>query len=885
MSLHPIPKSPVPKQRKSLSNKASKAERLKSRLAAAKCPPPSKERLNELILKSNTSASLNSANSSSSGVSSSRSSELQRAKTPNKIVQDQPAQDDCDQPASRNSGLPPQARQTGQHQLSGTNDDQRTTIENGYKLCQCSDCQTSGQAIYSLRYHGPAGGDNLQPPLASRPLGTATMRKAVSFRPSVEHIGSPSYRLLNDALEHGANFANWPQQQASRANDDTCDSLHATKDFSSIQMAPGLANGERYDDDYLRPLDCSTPKTSASLPGERLLVQAEVHQQPRAPADYTCLCSPDFMCVHNYPSIRQQQQDQQPVQRDDSNQNVAASTISNAIYGNSTRSDFTLSRDCIECRNLSTYVNLSRSQHQRHQQGVSNDATELSGTSSNGYESGEYKRLIRSKQCDVYGNLAASHTNQQPRANETPASSQQDQRLPLNALTGDDMLDEQMHYLSAARRLQQTLDDCAICSEHLLRSNSLLECNCPIGNKQQPTESAVQQQQQISKSSDLSNNVNSFNSKSFHTASSSLPSSQVSFHNDNSANSSKLSVLPLTNATNLAISQTQLAANQSAHSLDLTAVSQLQLNAQDYHQPKPLASSGLESSKSLSNLQYGNNLDSSLSSLFVYRHVSDDNAPELDEFDPDSLEISAKGQQSSGRQSGSLLGQQQQPKRQLQRLKQQQDQQQQQASWLKPRPTSDYISLSSTTSSLSTALAPHNGNGRSSLRQPGSSNGAPSGQQQAQASSSKPSSASKKFVQVDSDLTQSSLAKRRQLSNQLQQQQSSKKKLSRSSPNVAKSVAVSSSGASGQARLASSSNGNNVKSIYQCVKNHLLDITSSSKSSSSQSKSSSSQHLNQTGANSSASLPRNLSSTKSSRSNKLAQVCMRVQFLVYPYRQ
>lgn len=854
-----IPKSPVPKQRKSLAAK-SKVERLKSRLSYSKQqaqqpePPPSKEQLNKMILKSNSNSSSLLSSASSSGVSSSRSSQLNVA---------------------------PAERATDEQQDSRA-EQARPSTSGQYRLCQCLECQTSGQQIYSraqqsqqalpdnhsyqvpregrLKRSQSSGGCNST--TSSAQMTSTPGRKAVSFRPSVEHIGSPSYRLLNDAFDLVQ-----PTTTTTTSHDlldSTCDSMHATKDFSLI--GPTTSNNN-YDDDYLQPLDCSTPNKSfgaaAAARQQPLEVRAEVHRPvvPLTLNNYTCLCSPDFMCIHNYPTSENS---------GDQSNRLGVATVSNEIYADSTRqssADFPLSGNCIECKNLSTYVNLSSTAGRQMTTTTTTATTtanaineQPAGTnlSSCGYDSGEYKQLIRAnKQCEVYGNLAGSAT-----VVSHPATK--------SAERVNEMLDESLHYLSAARRLQQTLQECALCNEHLIKNGTLLECNCPLGATAATQANPGEQNNQHSDASSSSN------SKSYHTASSSLPptlnesNGLVIMNSTEEPDSSKLSVLPLPGDLRRQQQQHRQQQHQQQQAATSSLAERLHLidNNSDYHRLQQQQQHLTTVSNDLycSQLNSNPNLDSSLSSLFVYRHASDTDQPGpgqvttstttaattttsanvadayRGQFDPDSLEIldcsRTTGPGSSG--TGKAKGEQRD------------------TNWLKARPKSDYISLSSTTSSVSTA--------------------------------NKAKSAGKKFVQVDSDLTQSSLAKRRQLS--LQQQTSSgsvKRKLL-----GPKNSDLSASSASLKApnkqdnqnkQHQRSTSSSNVKSIYQCVKNHLLDITSSNSSKSVQ--------TGPAKSRSSASLPRHLSSSAFSspsvvaKSNsrrapasKTSQVCM-LPLLVY----
>lgn len=820
-------KNPILKQHKSSlqpakpNPKPSKAERLKNRLAS-KCPPPSKERLNEMMIQSNWSSL-----SSSSGVGSSTRSSFE---------------------SNISNTVHDEERNRANHELQSGGRCRPAEAADIYRLCQCQDCRLSGQEIYSRRPDpNPASRKTVVvPPYQAggrfayhQAGGPNQTRKAVSFRSNVEQIGSHDYRLLNDVEvepQFQSYYDNWPPK------DDSCDSLHVTKDLSLSVSVPGEP---RDDDDYLHPRDCSTPKQALTVDppqfvgsGERVL-KAEVYSRgptkvlPPAnnrlfAGDYTCLCSPDFVCVHN--NNQPAAQPKPASNRRKKPPSPSSAAAARGPYGLSgvmpaqtlAGGNFSLSDDCYECKNMSTYVNLSRSGQQ-----PSATQADVSAASNGGYGSQEYKRLIRSKQGYVYANWQQEN-NEQPLANNE---------------------DQHINYMSAARRIQQAIEECEMCKEQLRVQNGnaeQLQCNCPLGN--QPPQMSLQEgSSESSKQRDLSGLTIS---RSYHTASSSLPGSVAVPKGANLradpalANLSELSVLPVSTVS-----------SRLEHPNGISASKAMMTSQQ-----QPQQNGFMDSSANAANI------DSSLSSLFVYRHMSDDNQPQmgLDEFDPDSLEITVnKSANNNG--LNSKPAQSQQPG----------------SSWLKSRPKSEYISLSSTTSS-----------NLSNARVPGAAANGKSGYL-ASAINSRPSSSSKgpQLMQVDSDLTQSSLAKRRQLSNSLQQQQQQqqsaqkqpKKKLlaSKSSTDLSQSAL---SGRLSRSSSATNTAGNptNVKAIYQCVKNHLLDITKSSNASSSTTGKSSINNSSGTISTSAATLPRNFTTGKS-RSSKSAQVCMLPNFKLNPF--
>lgn len=723
-----IPKSPVPKQRKS---KPSRAERIKSRLSTttttttnstSQCNSikslTSEDKINEIILQQQAtnnkklSSSLSSSDSSgSSGFSSSRG--LNSLEQDNHHQMKNDASQEVDQLYKQ---LPPAA----------SRDATRST--NNFRLCQCNECRSSGQQIFSRRplmmmnsahsemdLRAAAAG-----PPTTLPRGNCsgtTARKAVSFRSSVEAIGSPNYRQLNDI--------DWLYGKTSREPNDSCDSLHVTKDFSLLDTA---------DEDYLRPLDCSTPNRphqQGQAAGQQL-VRVEVHNANPASSsasDYACFCSPNFDCIHNRARNKMIKSNQ------------AAS-------------------DCIDCKNLSTYVNLSSTSLEppRNQTSIRQESS----------------ALTLPKQMSL-----------------TPSVS----KFP-----------DASDYLSVARRIQKTIEDCELCKQQqqvqlasglngtdqaVILSQStdnLLRCSCSLRSETQ------QQQPHLI---DLSANSRSSSYHTAHSASTSLLQNSNSLYSNGSRqilqrpelSTGGLSVLPVNGNNN-----------------DASGFASADLQA--------------------------NNIDSSLSSLFAYRHISDDNQPttsnNMNDFDPDSLEISRTHKQLPQKQiyfktagqapTGLLRGSRQQ------------------------EAPLEHVSLSSNASSAVVA----------------------SRQQQQQFTTNGNNNRRQHATKVDS-VGQSSLARRRLLA---QQQQLSNKKKSQiqSSQNNSNHKQQASEGKQ------SSKTSNGVKGIYKSVKNHLFDRSKSSSSSastlppsSSKNQTASSRNLSQ-----SASLPRNLSSNLSASTTALS---------------
>jgi len=501
-------------------------------------------------------------------------------------------------------------------------------------------------------------------------------------------------------------------------------------------------------------------------------------------ANYTCLCSPDFLCVHNLAQLDQESLAAEQVGaeegvcqpqtvvggRSEQQQQQLAATNSQQS------SDYVLSSQCVQCNNLSTYANLSSSMLKEGNQ--SGGLAAIEGA----YERGE---LLNGKTV-LFG------------AGQTTAAPS---------------LDESFHYLNEARRV---LDNCALCSQQLALSSSavsapsagpLLQCSCSGTDPLEQRLSGGKVGATVLPSGGGQvHSSDSSTSKSYHTANSrnslSLSSmgDQLLLLDRNpklSSNSNKLSVLPLQTGPNQHQQQSQMAAQQ----LLLT-------------HPQ---------------------MDSSLSSLFVYRHLSDEDSSSFPvcSMDPDSLELSQSGATfAQTNKSGAIkqkLAKQTRPNsssegsvalgNSAQKSKGQQTSSRV-ATWLRPRPKSDYIPLSNVLSA--------GGSSSAASQQPSSRRQAQQQQQQQQARVG-PKSGGNKVVQVDADLSQSSLlAKRRQLQ-QKQQQQASELNCAQSDNSKQNSKQ--------QKRQNNNNNNNksngNVKSIYQCVKSHLLDMTTLSRSSSS----------------------------------------------------
>ena len=803
------PKSPIPSKRKSSIQRAAKpakAERLKSRLAGAKCqPPPSKERLNDMLLQSSSSSlqSSSSCSTSTSGFSSSRSQESLGVGAGVDVGCQAEQAESCKYSAPH--GV---AEEAGEWPALAANRGNRFA-GSALELCRCPDCQLSGQQIYSwTRLARPRllpGRTRPQtPPAAAAGASTSAARKAVSFRASVEQIGSPSLRSLNDRQTNELLRLRL-SEQSSRVSD-SCDSLHVTRDASELRDQAASEEREQ-EGDYLRPLDCSTPKGNRQRAAEQL-VRVEVHKQDPSSAatDYTCLCSADFNCAHNYPHLG-------PLA------GRAPALVSNELYGS--RSDFGLASDCVECKNLSTYVNLSRPSGEM-------GAAELSAASSKasalagGYASRhEYRKLLRSKQNDLYG-------GNQRWAAAAAAASEPGKRL-----------DERLHYMSAARRLQETLDSCELCKRQLeLQASDSMRCSC---EQKLPERLAAGEESQQR----LLGEGRSSASKPHQTGSSSLLA-QHPAEGSRGLEQSGATSLALMNASELSVLPVNATRPSGASNLGGAQQSQWQQQQQ---------STGMNG-----NMDLNANVDSSLSSLFVYRHLSDDNQP-ADGFDPDSLDAIKPAEFCAGakREIGGSRGATG-------------------SSWLKVRPRSEYISLSSTTSSVSAPKEAQHSQGSACSR----------GKQASAGGAKAPGS----LLQVGGDLSQSSLAKRRHMNKcqqqeqQLQQSNGRKRPASghkssfRSSPlgaSQSQSESQCNGDSNGHGRSSSSSGGANVRTIYQCFKNHLLDITSSSSLRASHSScQSAGKQASASSAASTASLPRNLAASfhKGRFSRKSAQVCM-----------
>lgn len=727
-----VPKSPVPKQRIS---KPSRAERIKSRLSSsaqnnAVNKTHSKERLNDCInlqqqqpprqqqALSKPSSSLSSSSSSgSSGFSSSRGL--------HSLEQQMKDHDTSQEAGQLYKQLPP-----------------RTVSSDNFRLCQCNECRASGQQIFSRRpmmlISATQSAADLRSDAAilnqaaSLPRGTSTQpRKAVSFRSSVEAIGSPNYRQLNDI--------DWLCSKTRREADDSCDSLHVTKDFSLLTTT---------DEDYLRPLNCSTPNRDFRAAGDasQQLVRVEVHNvdpvSNKGPtSEYACFCSPNLDCIHNRlhdETVKRKQ----------------------------------LQDDCIDCKNLSTYVNLSSGSLR-----PSVAPQDMKTQSSFGLDS-------------TASTLPKQVMHEPPQRGEYPDPSD---------------------YLSVARHIQKTIEDCELCKQQQQRQvqsanssnlgaksdrsadqQSSLHCSCSI------------QQQQF----DLSANSKS---SSYHTANSLL---QNSLYSDGFRQvmqpdllTGGLSVLPVSKSS-----------SDGAHGESRFAMTNF-------------------------NQAGSNNIDSSLSSLFAYRHISDDNQPttssnnDMPEFDPDSLEISQMQTRKHNQIHYKSPGGKAAPN-----------------GWLKgshQRTVADYVPLASDVSSGVASLP------RNQLSTNGGSN-------------------KRQNVARVSSVGQSSLAKRRLLAQQ--QQTTSKKKLQAQHQSNQKQAS--------EEKQVPSKSSNGVKGIYKSVKSHLFDRSKSS-SASAASDSKNQSILNRNLSQSSASLPRNMNSSLSAPTNpsslasnrkplKLQKVCMSI---------
>lgn len=757
--------------------------------------------------------------------------------------------------------------------VENSNNNVKKLPQNGLKSCDCQEYRAIESMVHpfpinDLKYNKQPQfqqsnysniqnvlnkPSNAQIPTKRPPTPPRLSRKAVSFRSSVEHIGSPNCRRLRDPPSTLQSLFQPPLfgysgENNDNADNDSCDSMHVTKDFSLVDNPN--------DDDYLLPRDCSTPKVNPEN-GEQL-IQVEVHRPKngivqqqkqlqhdkllngRRIQDYTCLCSADFNCTHKYVPLSAQQE----------------RFIDPNRYRDMTRQqnsqDFILSKDCSDCKNLSTYVNLSRQQIEPNQPSFYWNVNNLSVASSSdvngaGYNSNEYRQLIKSKQSEVYGQTSMRQRQQ----NWSTTNSLNEQRV---AAATSNQADD---YLSVARRLQLSMEDCEMCHRQLeQQSSDMVQCSClPLENDIIANNSRQSAEIEAGdKSSAQLHNMSSSTTKSFHTASSSLNSIPTLNQSQQQAyiNSSELSVLPLNVTT-----------NTSSRRNDYIDLRRLESKAENHGETK-VDSRNFEgnieppsSNTNSNNNNNNNNIDSSLSSLFVYRHVSHNNTPEVDEgFDPDSLEIKQANCSNSNKSSINNL-------------------------WLKPKAKNEYIPLSSTNSTISATATTKPKARKQQQQQHASMTG--NYLTANKASKAVSNDSSQRVMQLGTDITQSSLAKRRHLANSLQQ--NGKRKLllskSKSTPNVS------------QLNRSSSSSSSNVKNIYQCVKNHLFDtLTKSSSGNSSSSKQMNGQQLddnqqrvannfsNSTLSSSSATLPANLniaSATKLSRTtaNKSTlQVCM-----------
>lgn len=845
---------------------------------AGKCPPP-KEKVNDNMIQSWSSSS------SSSGFSSSKESSAQIKKS----EQSNEGEKELNELREINERMDQAAsniKMERTNKNSNNSDLSNKSTQNGLEMCDCLECRAISerktyptllannlkiqqsyygnvQATVNKRQQNSNSSANIKRP----PTPPRLSRKAVSFRSSVEHIGSPNYRQLRDAPSSLRSLFQPPLvgtiPSKTDNDNDSCDSMHVTKDFSLVDNDQNC-----YDDDYLLPRDCSTPK-AISENGEQL-VQVEVHQpniaiqqqqqqhhqtgplNGRRIQDYTCLCSADFDCPHNYAPISERQ-----------NNDLTSSNSRYKDVGRQHNSpkDLILSKDCNDCKNLSTYVNLSRQtiEHPTENQpsfygnlSFASGSTNGDANGTAGYNSNEYKQLIKSRQNEIYGEKC--NLIRQRQQLTWSAAAHELARLATVTTTTSNQAND---YLSAVRRLQLSIEDCEMCHRQIEQPSSdmMMQCSC------QPTlDNQIKQQQQPlieietevgggDRGSQL-RNLSSSTTKSFHTASSSLNSIPTLNQSQQQAyiNSSELSVLPLT-AT---------AITSSSRQPDYIELRRLQSKqAGERHETK--VDSRLEQSSSSNNINNNNNIDSSLSSLFVYRHASDNNTPDVTEgFDPDSLEIKPANCSNNASVKSSNNNN----------------------SWLKSKPKNDYIPLSSTNS---TAIGANKNKATKQQQQQQQTTGTTTTGNYLKANKlvSKATNESQ-MMQLGTDITQSSLAKRRHLANSLQQ--SGKKKLSlsksKSSPNVS------------QHNRPSSSSSSNVKNIYQCVKNHLFDLKKSSQNNSGSSKqlngsqqiSSNSETTSVVTANSSATLPPNFSSSSMKSqshqkgANKVVQVCMHFNF-------
>lgn len=768
--------------------------------------------------------------------------------------------------------------------------------QSDFKVCDCHECRANGQQIAnSLMAMNnskiqQSNYGNIQAILNKQQSSTIASkrpptpprlaRKAVSFRSSVEHIGSPNNRKLRDASASASATASSLKSlfqppfyvQPIRTDDDdndSCDSMHVTKDFSLVNNP--------HDDDYLLPRDCSTPKGNPEN-GEQL-VQVEVHKpkivahqqqegliaNERKIQDYTCLCSADFICAHNYAPVSDQR-------------SVATSSDLRfrAIPRHQDNSqDLILSKDCNDCNNLSTYVNLSRQMEEPNGQPSNynnfNSSNNLSvaGSSSidgngSGYKSNEYKQLIKKKQNEVYG----VQNNIQKRQTQNWSATNERREATTSNQEND--------YLTAMRRFQLSIEDCEICHRQLVQQSSsdMMQCSClPLDNEIMANKGAGRggpTERREAEAGDISlqlRNSSSSTTKSFHTASSSLNNNLIPTLTQNQnqqqmyINSSELSVLPLNASTS---------SRQQPDYMELRRLHLKQTG--EKHETKLDSRFEIHNNEGSSNGN-NNNIDSSLSSLFVYRHASDNNTPDMNEgFDPDSLEII--------KPSNCLLNDKDNDKNNSNNTRIVKASNNN--SWLESKQTkSEYIPLSSTNSTISTtATAKPKANKQQTTT---------TGNYLTANRASKVTNEGCQMMQLGTDITQSSLAKRRHLANSLQQQNGKKKLLlnkSKTLPNVS------------QHNRSSSSSSSNVRNIYQCVKNHLFDLKKSNSGSTKQlnghqvesqqtgtGNNSSNSNSNSTATtateSSSATLPSNFgSSTKSGRPlNKLVQVCMHFNFI------
>lgn len=853
--------SPVPSCKQ--TNPISKVQRLKNRLAGSSksnsiTTAPSSDQTTK---EADQAHSVSTSASSSSGFSSSLS--LIEEEGANRQTSVKELEISAPQAATRK--LITARDEVGQAQVQQKNpilfpgnDKSLIMNEEYYQLCQCIHCRRSGQQIFSpTNLHS-------KPPVTFRPPTPPKLapRKAVCFRNSVERIGA-----LGECSQVPL-ICKDPWYLPTNNVHDSCDSLHATRDHSMDEVAQSEKNNLLVSGPWMRPFNSSTPKPGFS----EKLVRAEIHQAPMehlnnhnsqssqnlpAPTDYTCLCSPDFICVHNYPELA-----------NSSYQSAADNPNTINVKQNEPMSNIQVPSDFLERDNLSTYVNLSNIYNHQPSQRIQSWPQQSLGQ--------PIEQSMRGTQIDsMYGNLW--------NPNNKDTSLVNNRQVLTNLL---------------AKELEQTMAECHLCNapwQTSMTTNPQVQINQELDQTQ--ISDVCFNQDQISKSGNHQQMV-SYEGQTNHsqekpcscgpqrmlpantsnanlTGSWDISSSSKSFHTANSnslialQNPSELSVLPIDSSHNNDYKVLPIRNEFPASNKNLNTEGMKQRHQQDCNNTS----------------SNQNCVDSSLSSLFVYRHQSDDNQPP-EEFDPDSLEIIQPFNESKTRPERSQTLQNNSKS----------------TNWLKARPKSEYITLSSASNSVASIQ------GNRGVRvavQPSESRLKVPGQTQVKWTNKSANST----IRVDPDISHSSIAKRRHLTQQQQKQQqqqqlqdtnqqqlhlqqqansrsnkTAKLSASRSTPNL------TAGGAKGKSPRSSLKKGiktngstSNVKSIYQCVKNHLLDITKSSSSNSSvPSFKTQSTSLAETTVGSSASLPKNISglSVQSSTIKKLsgrkaqAQVCI-----------